>query len=228
MRQGVSVVIPVYNGARYLSECIRSVCDQTLPAADIIVIDDGSEDDTPKIAAEWSARVRYRRLPRGGAARARNHGVGLVETDVVAFLDSDDVWLPEKLERQMAMLALEADSTMVYGHTEQFVSTDLTPEEAAALKVNAAPLVGPSASTLLIRTHDFSRVGPLDETLPTGEFIEWCSRASDLGIKTVTVPEIVCRRRLHRHNTGRGGAGAHGVNYVRMLKHVLDRRRQLR
>lgn len=226
MRRGVSVVIPVYNGARYLSECIESVRDQTLPATEIIVVDDGSEDDTPKVADDWSGRVRYQRISHGGAARARNHGVRLVETDVVAFIDSDDIWLSSKLELQMATLSRDKDPAMVFGHVQQFVSSDLTSEEAVGLKFNPAPLPGPMPSTLMIRKSDFDRVGPFDESLATGEFIEWSSRASDLGIKTLVVPDVVCRRRLHRNNMGRGGAAIHGASYLRMLKQVLDRRRQ--
>ena len=140
MHPGISVVIPVYNGARYLSECIESVCGQTTPATEIIVVDDGSEDDTPKVAAGWSDRVRYQRISHGGPGRARNHGVRLVETDVLAFIDSDDIWLSGKLELQMAALSREDDPTMVFGHVQQFVSSDLTPEEALALKFNPAPL----------------------------------------------------------------------------------------
>ena len=226
MRPGISVVIPVYNGARYLSECIESVCGQTTPATEIIVVDDGSEDETPKVARHWGDRVRYQRISRGGPARARNHGVRLVATDVLAFIDSDDIWLSSKLELQMAALSREDGPTMVFGHVQQFVSSDLMPEEALALKFNPAPLPGPTASTLVIRKSDFDRVGPFDESLATGEFIEWSSRASDLGIKTLLVPDVVCRRRLHRNNMGRGGAAIHGAGYLRMLKQVLDRRRQ--
>jgi glycosyltransferase involved in cell wall biosynthesis len=226
MPRGISVVIPVYNGARYLSECIESVCTQTLPATEIIVVDDGSEDETPTVAAGWSDRVRYQRTSHGGPARARNHGVRLVANDVLAFIDSDDIWLPSKLELQMAALAREGDPAMVFGHVEQFISSDLTPEEAAGFKFNPAPLAGPVPSTLVIRKSDFDRVGPFDESLATGEFIEWGSRASDLGIKTLLIPDVVCRRRLHRNNMGRGGAATHGAGYLRMLKQVLDRRRQ--
>jgi len=226
MRPGISVVIPVYNGARYLSECIESVLAQTYPATEIIVVDDGSEDDTLTVAANWNDRVRYQRISHGGPARARNHGVRLVATDVIAFLDSDDIWLSSKLELQMAALSREDDPTMVFGHVQQFVGDDLTPEEARALKFNPAPLPGPLPSTLVIRKSNFDRVGPFDESLATGEFIEWSSRASDLGIKTLLVPDVVCRRRLHRNNMGRGGAAVHGSGYLRMLKRVLDRRRQ--
>jgi glycosyltransferase involved in cell wall biosynthesis len=226
MRPGISVVIPVYNGARYLSECIESVCGQTLPASEIIVVDDGSEDDTPKVAAGWTDRIRYQRVSHGGPGRARNHGVGLAATDVLAFIDSDDVWLPGKLQLQMVALSREDGPAMVFGQVQQFVSSDLTPEEAAGLKFNPAPLSGPMPSTLLIHKSDFDRVGPFDESLSTGEFIEWSSRASDLGIKTLLVPDVVCRRRLHRNNMGRGGGTVHGAGYLRMLKQVLDRRRQ--
>src|SRR5262249_28820639 len=98
MHHGITVVIPVFNCAGYLSECIQSVCEQTLPAAEIIVIDDGSEDDTPKVTATWGSRVRYERVPHGGLPYARNHGLRFTETDFIAFVDSDDLWLPEKLE----------------------------------------------------------------------------------------------------------------------------------
>jgi glycosyltransferase involved in cell wall biosynthesis len=225
MRHGISVLIPVYNGARYLSECIQSVCDQTLPATEIIIIDDGSEDDTPKVAAEWGSRVRYQRVAHRGVSSARNHGLRLAETDVIAFIDSDDVWLPEKLQLQMAARSGANEPAMVFGYVQQFVSSDLTPEEAAELKINTAPVPGLFPSTLLMRKSDCDRVGLFDESIQTGEFIEWCSRASDMGIKTITVPETVCRRRLHRNNSGRRGAAMHG-GYVRMLKKVLDRRRE--
>jgi glycosyltransferase involved in cell wall biosynthesis len=226
MRPGISVVIPVYNGARYLSECIESVCGQTLPATEIIVVDDGSEDNTPKVAAGWGDRIDYQRISHGGPGRARNHGVQLAAADVLAFIDSDDVWLPSKLELQMAALSRVDGAAMVFGHTQEFVSSDLTPEEAASLKFNPAPFPGLAPSSFLIRKPDFDRVGPFDEALATGEFIEWSSRARDLGIETVLVPDVVCRRRLHRNNMGRGGAAVHGAGYLRMLKQVLDRRRQ--
>jgi len=225
MRDGVSVLIPVYNGARYLSECLRSVCDQTLPPAEIIVIDDGSEDDTPKVAGEWVPRIVYKRVAHGGLPYVRNHALKFADTEFVAFIDSDDVWLPDKLERQMEAMSQEARPAAVFGYVQQFVSEDLAPEEADRLKVDAKPIPGLFASTLLMRKADCDRVGPFDETLRTGEFIEWFSRATDLGIETLTVPAVVCRRRIHLNNMGRGGAAAHGRDYVRMLKKILDRRR---
>jgi glycosyltransferase involved in cell wall biosynthesis len=226
MHEGISVLIPVYNGARYLSACLQSVCDQTLPAAEIIVIDDGSEDNTPEVAKRWGDRVKYLRVAHGGLPYARNHGLRIAQHPLIAFIDSDDVWLTQKLESQIAALSREAEPAMIFGYVQQFISEDLPVEEAAKLKCSAEPLPGWFSSTLLIRKSDIERAGAFDETIHTGEFIEWCSRARDIGIKPVVIPEIVCRRRLHLSNMGRGGSAVQ-VNYVRMLKKMMDRRRGL-
>ena len=225
MRDGITVLIPVYNGARYLSECIQSVLDQTLPAAEIIIVDDGSEDNTPEVVAAWGEHVRYRRVPHGGLPYARNHGLRFTGSELIAFIDADDIWLPRKLELQMAALSRETRPAMVFGHLQQFISEDLTAAEAAELKFRAEPLRGFAASTLLMRKSDCDSAGPFDESIQMGEFIEWCTRAQDAGINPIVIPETVCRRRLHRNNLSRGGAALHG-QYAQMLKKVLDRRRE--
>src|SRR5690349_543178 len=97
MRAAITVLIPVYNGALYLDACIRSVLQQTLPPAAIIIVDDGSEDETPRVAAAWGSHVRYTRVEHGGLPYARNHALRLAETEVIAFVDCDDLWLPRKL-----------------------------------------------------------------------------------------------------------------------------------
>jgi len=102
----VDVIIPVFNGARYLELCVRSVVAQTLPPARIFIADDGSEDETPQIAQRLQAEipsVRYLRLPHGGVSAARNAGIRASTAPFVAFLDADDVWHPLKLEEQMAV-----------------------------------------------------------------------------------------------------------------------------
>jgi glycosyltransferase involved in cell wall biosynthesis len=224
MAYSVDVLIPVYNGAKYLSDCISGICAQTYAATNIIVVDDGSEDSTAEVVRAWGSRVGYHRVPHGGLPYARNQGLRRSTSEFVAFVDSDDIWTPWKLQVQFAALAKAAEPSMVFGHVQQFISDDLTPHEARGIKCDPAPLRGLFPSALLIRRSDCERVGPFNESIQTGEFIEWCSRAADAGIKTIVVPDIVCHRRLHRSNMGRGGASMH-VNYVRMIKTVLDRRR---
>lgn len=109
----VSAVIPVYNGAQYLGEAIRSVLAQTHPVTDCLVIDDGSTDATHEVVAGFGNDVRYVRLPRGGQSRARNRGTWLARGELVAFLDHDDAWLPSKLELQLEELHRRPAATMV-------------------------------------------------------------------------------------------------------------------
>src|ERR1700749_83796 len=104
MQDLVSVIMPAYNSGRYLAESVRSVQAQTFGGWELVVVDDGSTDDTGEVArrlAEADARVRYVRRPNGGQAAARNTGLAEARGRLVAFLDADDLWLPEKLEAQM-------------------------------------------------------------------------------------------------------------------------------
>jgi len=110
----VTAVIPVYNGASRLRRSIDSVLAQTAPPAEVIVVDDGSKDDSAAIAESYGGIVRCVRQPNGGVASARNHGLREAHTDWVALLDHDDQWLPPKLERQVAALRAKPESRICY------------------------------------------------------------------------------------------------------------------
>jgi glycosyltransferase involved in cell wall biosynthesis len=101
----VTVMIGVYNGARYLGEAIDSVLAQTHPAAELIVVDDGSEDESGAIAEAYGPPVRCIRQENGGMAAARNRAIREASGDYFAFLDADDRFRPDKLERQLQVFA---------------------------------------------------------------------------------------------------------------------------
>jgi len=101
----VSVVIPTYNRGELLIETIESILAQTAKPGEVIVVDDGSTDDTQERLARYADRVRYVRQPNQGVAAARNHGVREARGKWIAFIDSDDVWHPRKLECQLRVLA---------------------------------------------------------------------------------------------------------------------------
>lgn len=98
---GISVIIPTFNRRERVMEAVASAMAQTLPPMEVIVIDDGSTDDTEQHLSALPAPVRYVRKENGGVSSARNHGIGIARGEWVAFLDSDDLWRPEKLQRQM-------------------------------------------------------------------------------------------------------------------------------
>src|SRR5438552_10684660 len=107
----VSVIMPVYNGERYLAAAIRSVLAQTYTAAEVIVVDDGSTDDSAEIVHKFGTAVRYEsQLHRGSPDASRNRGVELARGEYLAFLDQDDLWTNNKLELQVA--AATADESL--------------------------------------------------------------------------------------------------------------------
>lgn len=101
----VSVIIPAYNAEKWLARAVDSVLSQSLPVADVIVVDDGSSDDTRRIAEAYGSSLRYLYQDNAGASAARNRGIKESEGEWIAFLDADDEWLPHKNERQVALLS---------------------------------------------------------------------------------------------------------------------------
>src|SRR5439155_13490896 len=107
-----------YNRANYLPEAIESVLSQTHRDLEVIVVDDGSTDETEAIVRPYLGRIRYARQENGGRSAARNTAVGIAQGEFVAFCDSDDRWLPDRLERQLEALAGRPEVGMVHGQVE--------------------------------------------------------------------------------------------------------------
>jgi glycosyltransferase involved in cell wall biosynthesis len=110
----VSVVIPTYNAARYLTEAVVSVLSQSFRDIEVIVVDDGSTDDTAAVVSRFGPPVRYMRQQNRGVAEARNRGIEQSRGRYVAFLDADDTWLPNKIDRQITSLVEAGDQRACY------------------------------------------------------------------------------------------------------------------
>ncbi len=199
----VSVVVPAHNAELYLSEAIESILGQTLPAAQVIVVDDGSQDGTAKVAEGFGAAVTVVRQQWGGVGAAVNAGLDLANGDLIAFLDADDVWTPRKVEFQRAVFDAEPEIDMVFGRVEQFISPDLSPEERAELRPPVGSMPGKAKGTMLIRRRALARVGPFDTSWKVADFVDWYTRAKGLGLRERMLEEVLLRRRLHRTNSGR-------------------------
>lgn len=122
----ISVVIPSYNAARFVNQAIDSVIQQTYSPVEIIVVDDGSTDDTAQRLGELGDRIRYIHQANGGLSKARNRGIREARGEFVAFLDADDKWLPEKLQKQWEKL--QADPDLKFVHTDVFDLIETTGE----------------------------------------------------------------------------------------------------
>src|SRR5439155_1711594 len=124
----VSVIVPCHNGARFLAEALDSALAQTHPATEVIVVDDGSVDDTPAVLTRYAGRVRLLRQSRNrGPSAARNVGLRVARGEYIAFLDADDRFLPDKVARQAAVLDARPEVGLVYSGSRFFEDSDLPP-----------------------------------------------------------------------------------------------------
>ncbi|HWP35432.1 MAG TPA: glycosyltransferase family 2 protein, partial [Thermodesulfobacteriota bacterium] len=111
----MSVIIPAYNAAPFLAEAIESALAEATAGVEILVVDDGSTDETPAIAARYAPRVGTVRIGGGGPGRARNAGLAQTRAPLVAFLDADDRWLPGSLARRRRALEAAPEAALVHG-----------------------------------------------------------------------------------------------------------------
>ncbi len=110
----ISIIIPVYNGEKYIADTIKTVIDQTYKNWELIIVDDGSTDNTAKVVEQFSDyRISYIKKNNTGVSDTRNVGASLAKGEILCFLDADDVWLPDNLEKKLSKLTNEQDSILV-------------------------------------------------------------------------------------------------------------------
>jgi glycosyltransferase involved in cell wall biosynthesis len=220
----VSVVVPVYNRERYLRESLDSVLTQGAVVSEIVVVDDGSTDGSVAVAESYGPPVRCVVQKNAGAASARNRGVQQATGEYIAFLDSDDIWMPGKLAAQLRAFADKPELDIVFGETEQFISPELDEETRRRLQCPAGAMPGYLVGAMLAKRTVFDRVGSFDTQWHVGEFIDWYVRARETGIRSAMLPVLVLRRRLHGTNTMITQRDSQR-DYLRIVKASLDRRR---
>jgi glycosyltransferase involved in cell wall biosynthesis len=220
----VSVIIAVYNGEKYLQAAIESVLAQTHPALDVIVVDDGSSDNSASIARSFDPDLRYEYQPHSGLGAAMNHGIDLAKGQFFAFLDADDLWPEDKLERQRHAFAADDSWDMVFGHMKQFLSPELDDAAKGRIHCPPDPMPGYSTGTMLIKRESFHRAGRFATTWRVGVFVDWYLKATEVGLKSIMLPDILLNRRLHTTNVGIVQRDSR-ADVLRILKSSLDRRR---
>jgi glycosyltransferase involved in cell wall biosynthesis len=224
MNVKISVIIPVFNTEKYLAEAIESVLSQTVKPAEIIVVDDGSTDNSAEVARQFEPLVRLICQENKGVGAARNIGINNASGEFLAFLDADDLWAENKLEIQLSYLQNNPATDMVFGYVEQFISPELPDEHKSNLKPELEKMQGFLAGAMLIKKTTFLKVGFFNEKLELGEFIDWFSRAKDLGLSFHVLDEIVLKRRIHTSNMGIYKK-QHLKDYTALLREAIARKR---
>jgi len=231
----VSVIIPTYNRAHLIVEAIESVLAQTYRNLEVIVVDDGSTDKTPEVLEHYTGldrRVRLVRQDNRGVAAARNRGLAHTTGELIAFCDSDDLWLPHKLERQVAFLQEHAEVTLVYSDVmsvqDQIVEVPSyfaeRPPHAgrvfhALLEMNFIP-----TSSVVVRKRCLDEVGGFDGRFsPSEDYELWlrvCQR-EPIGY----VPEVLVR--LRRFGDNLTSDGQQFETHVAVLNRLQVERREV-
>lgn len=180
----VSIIIPTYNRAQLLPRALETVLSQTYKDFEVIVVDDGSTDNTPEIMKQFEGRVKYIRKENGGSASARNRGIEESKGEYIAFLDSDDYWMPEKLAEQVKILDAYPKVGIVYGRMP------IVNEKGERLGTKPAGVSGKNfkellevwgdlpTSTVMTRKVCFDKAGMFDTALATMQDIDMWLRIS--------------------------------------------------
>jgi glycosyltransferase involved in cell wall biosynthesis len=202
----ISVIIPTYNSAPYLPEALDSVLAQTYTPIEVLVIDDGSTDNTTAIMARYGDQAVFIRQARSGPSGARNKGIAEAKGAYIAFLDADDTWLPSKLKKQLMALQQDPEAALVYSRSVDFQNRTGKEIGVYPRKMHSgmlfdllltAPLFG--LPSVIIKTRILKELGGFDEGLTTAEDTHLYLRIAR-NHRIIGVPDILVRRRIHDRN----------------------------
>lgn len=220
----VSVIIPVYNGERFLAEAIESVLNQTYQAFELLVVDDGSTDKSGEIACSYP-RVKYFRQDNRGVASARNQGIQNSQGTFITFVDADDLWIPEKLSLQLKAFKEDPSLEIVTGHVEQFVTPDINEQTAKKYSFSNRPLAGYSTSAMMIKKAALEKTGLFHEDLHEGETISWFANILEKDLRILILPKVVTKRRIHGGNLSLMDQSKKNKVLIQILKKSIDQKR---
>lgn len=224
MNQGlVSVIIAVFNGERFLKDAIDSVINQTYSPTEIIVVDDGSADKTAEIAQLYK-EIRYTYQSNQGHPGAMNSGIEAANGEFIAFLDADDMWVPEKLEQEVDFLMNHPEIDYVIAKMKNFSDSDSDQPRPRTKDLLLNEYAGLVLGTMLARRTAFEQVGYFDSSFMYAKDVDWFIRAKEAGTRMGILPETVLLRRLHNSNMSYD-IEQRKVDFLRVVKASINRKR---
>lgn len=222
----VSVIIPVYNGSLYLRAALESVFAQTYRPLEVIVVDDGSVDDSGVIAQSFP-EVHYIQQTNQGVAAARNHGIEAARGEFYAFLDQDDLWKPEKLKLQIDYLLSHPDVGYTLTQQQFFLEPGATLPAWFRKELLTTVHTGWVLGTLVVRRTTFEKVGNFATDYSAANDTDWFFRAKAAETPMAVVPELLLLKRIHEANDS-SRAKEILAEMRRVVKISLDRQRGIR
>ncbi|MFC1681578.1 glycosyltransferase family 2 protein [Pseudomonadota bacterium] len=196
----ISAIIPAYNREQFVAEAIESVLSQDYAPVELIVVDDGSTDDSAGIIQSYGGQLYYLHQKNQGVAAARNLGVAHSGGDYLAFLDSDDIWSVGKLSRQMAVFSAKPATDAVFGHAVEFADDSIQENLRHTLHISPEPSPAHLMSAMLISRKMFNCVGEFSVQMNDSVDIDWYMRLQEHTANIVMLPDTLLYRRVHNTN----------------------------
>ncbi len=215
----ISVIIPTYNGAQFIPEAINHILSQHYPHIEIIVVDDGSTDNTQSIVEQLTTDVRYFHQPNSGPASARNRGIRNASGDFIAFLDVDDYWPEHTLNILIHELREHPELELARGYAQLFRKEESDKIEFLG---NAKESFPSYIGAGLYRKSAFDKVGLYDQELRFGEDGDWFNRAEEKNIAMKRIEDVTLMVQRHESNMTKG-KNLVELNMLKIFKKKKDR-----
>lgn len=194
----ISVIVAVYNGADYLSQSLESVIGQSYKNIEVIIVDDGSTDNTAELVKAYlkDPGIHYAFQENGGHASALNRGVSMAKGEFLSFIDHDDLWESTKLEIQLRAFENDPELDVAFSYQKSFPDNDA----ADRLIFERTPIPGYSTGPMLIRANVFLKTGFFDIALRKAYFLPWFDLLRLNKVKKILLPDLLYHRRVHGGN----------------------------
>lgn len=233
----VSIVMPVYNGAKYLPQAIESVLDQTYKNFEFIIIDDGSSDNSPDIIEEYAQkdeRIRFYRQKNSGVPVTLNNGIRLAQSEIIVRMDADDIMLPQRLEKQIPFLLSHPEATVVScfayhinSKGERIGKSGTYPYiqsvEHSIRHMKKGGMIFCLHPGVMFWKNPILNVGGYDEKLPVSEDTDLWNRLADKQLYTIVMPERLMDYRIHM---SAASSAWHKINYRNWIYLNIQNRRK--
>ena len=222
----VSVIVPTRNSARFVDEALQSVIAQDYHPREILVIDAGSTDGTREIVLQHAdAGVTLIDQQSRGIAAAWNEAIAVARGDLLAFLSSDDRWLPGKLRHQLQVMIDAPELGYTITHFRYFLQPDCPIPATFNQALLGQSLVGRIMETLVVRRTVYDQIGTYDTAFRTAEDVDWYARAKDAGLPMQVLQEVYLEKRIHDDNLSTSGA-LNTPHLMEALRRSIQRRRE--
>jgi len=221
-KKTISVIIPLYNQGKYVEEALYSVFNQTHPVNEIIVVNDGSTDNSLEVINPFRDKIIIIDKPHSGILDTVNEGLKKATGNFISFLDADDRWTRTKTEIQLQLLCQNPNIDMLFGCAQRFC---MIVENNIETEKNMDVLPGNTRVGGLFKKELFEKIAYQTAATNAHEFMDWLNRAKEAGRTFMNHTDVVFERRIHDSNDGIRNKELQRQQYFASIKAALDRRR---